>query len=106
VRTRGWTSRQGFTVSQAAEKMEGAGVVNLLVTAVGQDGTAKGPDVPTLRKLCSSTKKMRFVASGGVRDVFDLKDLAAAGAHGAVIGRALYDGSVKLRAAKAEMAER
>jgi phosphoribosylformimino-5-aminoimidazole carboxamide ribotide isomerase len=103
VRTRGWTSSQDFSVSHAAKSMEGAGVVNLLVTAVGQDGTAKGPDVSMMRKLSSSTERMRLLASGGIRDVSDLKDLAKAGAYGAVIGRALYDGGVELGNAKREL---
>jgi phosphoribosylformimino-5-aminoimidazole carboxamide ribotide isomerase len=104
VMTRGWTSSQDFTVAEAAERLEAAGVLNLLVTAVGKDGTARGPDVSTMKALCSSRRRMRLMASGGIRHVGDLKALAKAGASGAVIGRALYDGGVKLRNAKSELA--
>lgn len=103
VRTKGWTASQGLGVSEAAESMERAGVLNLLVTAVGQDGTAKGPDVATMRRLSSERRGLRIMASGGIRNVADLRELAEAGASGAVIGRALYDGGVELGKAKAEL---
>jgi phosphoribosylformimino-5-aminoimidazole carboxamide ribotide isomerase len=131
VMTKGWTSSQGFSVFEAAEMMESKGVLNLLVTAVGQDGMASGPDIRTVKELCalqdregkknksSRTSQIRargggggrggegikILASGGIRDVADLEDLAEAGATGAIIGRALYDGGVKLAEAKAALTE-
>ena len=102
VMAKGWTSSFDLNVFQAAKQMERAGVRNLLATAVGLDGTAQGPDVETTSKLCSSSG-MRIMASGGIRNLADLKALEEAGASGAVIGRALYDGGVKLEHAKAEL---
>jgi phosphoribosylformimino-5-aminoimidazole carboxamide ribotide isomerase len=99
---KGWPSKMDLTVFQAAKKFEAAGVVNLLATAVGQDGMAKGPDLETTRRLCSGSK-MKLIASGGIRNVGDLESLAKAGASGAVIGRALYDGSVSLVEAKTRL---
>ncbi|HKT21839.1 MAG TPA: 1-(5-phosphoribosyl)-5-[(5-phosphoribosylamino)methylideneamino] imidazole-4-carboxamide isomerase, partial [Nitrososphaerales archaeon] len=95
VMVKGWTSGMDLTVFQAAKKLELSGVQNILATAVGQDGTAKGPDVETTRRLCSASK-LRVIASGGIRNVSDLEALSKAGAAGAVIGRALYDGSISL----------
>jgi phosphoribosylformimino-5-aminoimidazole carboxamide ribotide isomerase len=104
VMTKGWTLSQDLSVFEAAKRVESAGAVNLLVTAVGQDGMAKGPDFKTMKKLCSSTKKnMKIIASGGIRNVADLKELADGGASGAIIGRALYDGGVKLLEAKVDL---
>ena len=54
VVTSGWTKSQGVSVLEAAKSFEAAGVVNLLATAVGQDGMAKGPDLKTLKALCVS----------------------------------------------------
>ena len=104
VMAKGWTSSIDLTVFQAARQFEREGVENLLVTAVGQDGTAKGPDVATMTRLASAAK-LKLIASGGIRDIADLKALARAGASAAVIGRALYDGSVKLADAKRDIGE-
>ena len=88
-----------MTVFQAARKFKTAGVENLLVTAVERDGTGRGPDVASMRRLCAAGD-IRMIASGGIRDNNDLVALAGAGASGAVIGRALYEGTVKLGEAK------
>lgn len=100
VVTRGWTKSQDVGVLEAAKRFEAAGVVNLLATAVGQDGMAKGPDLKTMKALCASSKKLRVIASGGIRSVEDLKEIERRGAAGAVIGRALYDGGVRLGEAR------
>jgi phosphoribosylformimino-5-aminoimidazole carboxamide ribotide isomerase len=113
VMTRGWTSSQDFSVFEAAKMMESKGVRNLLVTAVGQDGMAGGPDAKTLRELCASSslamggdaERMKIYGSGGIRDVADIQELAEAGASGVIVGRALYDGGVKLAEAKARLEE-
>lgn len=105
VMVKGWTSGVGLTVFQAAKRFEGAGVADLLATSVGKDGMAEGPDVATVKKLCSSSR-MRILGSGGIRDVSDLESLARAGAAGAIIGRALYDGGVQLKQAKERLEPR
>jgi phosphoribosylformimino-5-aminoimidazole carboxamide ribotide isomerase len=95
VVTRGWTVPQEIGVFEAAKRMESAGVSNLLVTAVGHDGMAGGPDLATIGRLCESTR-VRIIASGGIRDPDDLKELERMGAAAAVLGRALYDGSIRM----------
>lgn len=100
VVTSGWTKRQGVSVLDAARRFEAAGVVNLLATAVGQDGMATGPDLKTLKALCATGKRLRVIASGGIRTAEDLREIERRGAAGAVIGRALYDGGVRLGEAR------
>ncbi len=100
VVTRGWTQSQNITVLEAATMLEAAGVVNLLATSVGQDGMATGPDIGTLESLCA-LRSLRILASGGIRNAQDLKEIEKRGAAGAIIGRALYDGGVKLKEARA-----
>jgi len=103
VVTSGWKVRQDVGVLDAARGFEATGVVNLLVTAVGRDGMGTGPDLATMKALCDSSRRLRVIASGGIRDVDDLKKIEYAGAEGAVIGRALYDGGVTMGKAKAAL---
>jgi phosphoribosylformimino-5-aminoimidazole carboxamide ribotide isomerase len=106
VVTSGWTAAQEVGVLEAARKFEAAGVVNLLTTAVGRDGMASGPDLDVLRVLCAFGRKLKVLASGGIRNINDLAEIAHRGAAGAVIGRALYDGTITLGEAKALLRER
>jgi phosphoribosylformimino-5-aminoimidazole carboxamide ribotide isomerase len=103
VVTSGWTASQGVGVLEAARGFEAAGVVNLLTTAVGRDGMATGPDLDTLKVLCVFTKKLKVIASGGIRNLHDLIEIEGRGATGAVIGRALYDGGIRLVDARAAL---
>ncbi len=57
-----------------------------------------GPNVNTTRELA---RVLGVIASGGVSTVADLTALAAAGAEGAIIGTALYEGRLKLQDALA-----
>src|SRR5207237_1401370 len=68
VVTSGWKTRQDVGVLEAAKNFEEAGVVNLLATAVGRDGMGTGPDLATMKALCAS-RRLRVIASGGIRDV-------------------------------------
>jgi phosphoribosylformimino-5-aminoimidazole carboxamide ribotide isomerase len=101
--TKGWKEGQGISIETAAKRFEREGVTNLLTTSVGRDGTRSGPDIETVRTLARSTS-MGIIASGGIRDLRDLRELEEAGAKGAIIGRALYEGSVKLSEAKESVA--
>ena len=103
--TSGWTTRQDVGVLEAARKLEAAGVVHLLTTAVGRDGMATGPDLDMLRVLCAFSTKLKVLASGGIRNLGDLVEIERRGAVGAVIGRALYDGGIDLEDAKAVLRE-
>lgn len=95
VVVKGWKEGQGLSVFAAAKTFEKAGVSNLLATSVGRDGMAEGPDLETIRRLSTDTR-MEIIASGGIRNVEDLVSLEKVEANAAVIGRALYDGGVKL----------
>lgn len=101
VVTNGWAASQDVSVLASARRFEAAGVVNLLTTAVGRDGMATGPDLDTLRLVCALSKKLKVIASGGIRSLHDLVEIEGRGATGAVIGRALYDGTIELADAKA-----
>jgi phosphoribosylformimino-5-aminoimidazole carboxamide ribotide isomerase len=105
VVTSGWTTSQGVSLLEAARRLEAAGVVNLLATAVGRDGMAAGPDLDAMRVLCASSRKLKVLASGGIRNLADLFEIERRGPVGAVIGRALYEGSVDLADTKQLMGE-
>ena len=96
---RAWKENQGIPLFEGARELEAQGFRNLLTTAVGRDGMRSGPDVATVRELSLLTR-MNIIASGGIRDATDLLELEHAGASAAIVGRALYEGTVKLAEVK------
>ena len=76
-----------------------AGAARFLVTAVSRVGGLEGPDVPLVKRLVRSGRPV--LAAGGIAGLDQLEALRAAGAEGAVIGRAALEGGVDLAAARA-----
>jgi phosphoribosylformimino-5-aminoimidazole carboxamide ribotide isomerase len=91
VRTAGWTADTGLTRERAVELCLAAGVVRVLCTAIDRDGTLAGPDLGLVSAVAASG--LRVLAAGGVRSPSDVRDLAAAGAEAAVVGRAILRAS-------------
>ncbi|EJN56047.1 1-(5-phosphoribosyl)-5-[(5-phosphoribosylamino)methylideneamino]imidazole-4-carboxamide isomerase [Loigolactobacillus coryniformis] len=101
VATEGWLAQSQVTMADLVAAMQKVGVQTFIVTDIERDGTLQGPNQAQLVELAAQFPAATFVASGGVRDARDLKDLAAAGIEHAIVGKALYAGSVTL----AELAE-
>lgn len=71
-----------------------AGAPAFLVTAVSRVATLRGPDVATVRRVVRTGRSV--IAAGGVSSIADLRALRAAGAAGAVVGRAALEGGLDL----------
>ncbi len=94
--TKGWTKKSSLNVPETVTALEKDGVKTILATAVEFDGTALGPDFGTLRKIRSSTS-MKILASGGIRGPQDIEALQRITVDGAIVGRALYEGTVRMK---------
>lgn len=96
---RGWVpGAAGTPVATALEALGAAGVRWFEVTAIDRDGTLQGPDLELLR-LAIGIADAGVIASGGIASVEDLRAVRALGCSGAIVGRALYDGTLSLAAA-------
>jgi phosphoribosylformimino-5-aminoimidazole carboxamide ribotide isomerase len=96
----GWLAGSGVPALELARRMVDLGVPRLMVTDIGRDGALQGPNVELLAEFVMALP-VPVVASGGVTTVEHVKALAAAGCEGAIIGRALYEGTLDLREALA-----
>ena len=75
----------------------------IVYTDIDRDGMMQGVNIPATRRLAEAGG-IPVIASGGVTTIEDIKLLAreaASGIVGAISGRALYEGSLDLRAAQA-----
>jgi phosphoribosylformimino-5-aminoimidazole carboxamide ribotide isomerase len=69
-------------------------------TDIGRDGMMQGPNLDAMRELAQATR-IPLIASGGVTTIEDVRRLAQLGIAGAIIGRALYEGTIDLAQALA-----
>ncbi|MBO1030175.1 bifunctional 1-(5-phosphoribosyl)-5-((5-phosphoribosylamino)methylideneamino)imidazole-4-carboxamide isomerase/phosphoribosylanthranilate isomerase PriA [Tessaracoccus sp. SD287] len=92
---RGWT-REGGDLHETIERLNRAGCQRYVVTDVASDGMLTGPNFDLLADVCARTDAA-VIASGGVTtldDIARLRDLD--GVEGAIVGTALYVGSMTL----------
>jgi phosphoribosylformimino-5-aminoimidazole carboxamide ribotide isomerase len=108
VAVRGWKQESGRDLIDVARSFADAGVAALVVTEIGRDGTLEGPDLEGLAAVLGASG-IDLIASGGVGSLDDLSALAGlevAGRRlaGAIVGRALYEGSFTLTEARSAAA--
>ncbi|MFD0896730.1 1-(5-phosphoribosyl)-5-[(5-phosphoribosylamino)methylideneamino]imidazole-4-carboxamide isomerase [Loigolactobacillus binensis] len=96
VATEGWLAQSEVAMADLVAAMQAVGVQTFIVTDIERDGTLQGPNQQQLVTLAAQFPAATFVASGGVRDGKDLQALAAAGIDHAIVGKALYAGTVTL----------
>ena len=104
VTVRGWSDTLSLDIGDAVDRLTGFALGGLLVTAVHVEGRMSGPDL-RLIDLVVDRAEFPVIASGGVASLEDLRNLASAGAAGAVIGMALYTGALDARAVAEEFSE-
>jgi phosphoribosylformimino-5-aminoimidazole carboxamide ribotide isomerase len=110
LRTRGWTQATGRRLMDLVPEVMDAGAAAVIVTDISRDGRLAGPDRPGLSELMATTGAP-ILASGGVRDLDDVRSLAAIGAEtgrsliGVIAGKSIYEGRLDVAAAVACLAQ-
>lgn len=97
VATHGWTRKAETTLWQCIDEYRAAGLRHLLCTDISRDGAMTGPNLELYEQLINRYPEIRLQASGGVRDMNDIKALRRIGAQVAICGRALLDGKITSR---------
>ncbi len=102
VATDGWLETSNTPATELAQDLRRrtAHVAAIIYTDIARDGMMSGPNMPALAEMEQATD-IPVVASGGVTTLDDVRSLTAAGTHAAIIGRALYEGTIDLAEANA-----
>ena len=98
VATHGWQQNTELTTVDFARSMVKLGVKGFIYTDISRDGTLTEPNFSGLFELIDSTR-FPVIASGGIASLTHLKVLKKLGAAGAILGKALYTGSINLKQA-------
>lgn len=102
VATDGWSKLSHHDAVDMAKRFEEAGVEAIIFTDIGRDGMMRGVNVEATRKLAQHVS-VPIIASGGVSSLEDVRALCAAeadGISGAIVGRAVYEGTLDLAEAQ------
>ncbi|MBM4462482.1 MAG: 1-(5-phosphoribosyl)-5-[(5-phosphoribosylamino)methylideneamino]imidazole-4-carboxamide isomerase [Chloroflexi bacterium] len=100
VATHGWKKKTRFTAVELIQEMTLLGAKRFIYTDISRDGTLSQPNFEAIAELLSMTK-LPIIASGGIASISHLVRLKQLGAEGAIVGRALYSGDIRLEEALA-----
>lgn len=98
VAVRGWGDVSGEDALALGRKMAAAGVRAIIYTDISRDGMLTGHNVEATRRMAEETG-IPIIASGGVKDMGDIKALMAIeqrGVEGVITGKAIYAGTLDL----------
>ena len=101
VKTSGWLENSDVNYIDLAKMMCEMGVKYVIFTDISKDGTLSGPNYDQLAALAEAVP-MNIIASGGIRDIENIRRLAKMKLYGAICGKSIYSGSLDLAEAIAE----
>jgi len=93
--TQGWREQTDAVALDVARHFADLGLKHIIYTDIRRDGTFQGPNLEQLGELIR-TVPIDIIASGGVGSLDDVRNIAATGAGGVIIGSALYHKRIEL----------
>ncbi len=99
VATRGWLSTTPLLATELVQRVGEQGAAGIIYTDIGRDGTLTGPNLEQLQEILAISR-LPVIASGGISSLTDLLALLSLpGLAGAILGKALYSGAIRLQEA-------
>lgn len=99
VATEGWVEVSNIKACELAKIYADAGVEAIICTDISKDGMLSGVNVKFSEEIAKSSG-IKTIASGGVKDLSDIKALKQSSKiYGVIVGKAYYEGSIDLKEA-------
>jgi len=96
VQISGWQEDTTITVYDHIEYCQEQGIEKFLCTDISKDGMLTGANIELYKRISSRYKDIKLIASGGVKDIEDVKKLKVFGIYAAIIGKAIYEEKIDL----------
>lgn len=90
----GWQEQTQLSVIEFVQSYQKVGVRHVISTDIAKDGLLQGPSFELYAELLSECEGIEIIASGGITTIEDVRKLREMGVHGAIIGKALYEGRI------------
>lgn len=98
IAVNGWMKTSDISINDFISGYLEKGITNIFCTDVTKDGRLEGPSTVLYQSLLTKFPNLKLVASGGVSSLQDLETLANIGCSGAIVGKAIYENRISLKA--------
>lgn len=92
----GWTTNSNQDAISLAIFMKDMGVSSIVYTDISKDGTLEGPNIKALKDMIIKSG-LDVIASGGIKNMNDIREVEKTGAYAVITGKAIYEGKISLK---------
>jgi len=97
VAVSGWTEATSISIYDHIDYCLHLGLTHFLCTDISKDGMLTGTNVALYKNILARFPNINLIASGGIKDVDDVKNVKAINPYGVVIGKAIYENKINLK---------
>lgn len=97
IKISGWLEDGGINIFDFVARLISLGITNIFCTDIAKDGMMEGPSISLYQKIMEQHPEINLIASGGVSNLEDVKQLKQIGCSGAIIGKAIYENLISLQ---------
>jgi phosphoribosylformimino-5-aminoimidazole carboxamide ribotide isomerase len=94
IKIHGWKENTGIELFNFIKNLVQLNIDKIFCTDISKDGMMRGPSIELYKEILKEFPSLRLIASGGISCYEDLLTLQEAGCHGAIIGKAFYEGKI------------
>jgi phosphoribosylformimino-5-aminoimidazole carboxamide ribotide isomerase len=91
-----WEMTTELSLMDFIRKYWALGIKSTIVTDISRDGVLAGPAFKLYTKIKNEIPRLELIASGGVANIEDVKKLNELNIDGVIVGKAIYEGRIKL----------
>ena len=96
IAVHGWQETTDIWIYDFIQKYIKQGMKQIFCTDVAKDGALEGPSIELYKNIIEKFPQLHFIASGGVSNIDDVYELENINCKGVIIGKAIYEGKIKL----------
>jgi phosphoribosylformimino-5-aminoimidazole carboxamide ribotide isomerase len=96
IAVHGWQETTEIWIYDFIQKYLEQNVKQIFCTDVAKDGALEGPSTELYKNIIQKFPELHFIASGGVSNIDDVHALEEINCKGVIIGKAIYEGRIKL----------
>ncbi len=97
IRVGGWLNETKIDIFDHISYFYERGLKYLKTTDIAKEGVMEGPSFDLYKNIITKFPEIKVFASGGIRDIDDIKKLQDLGLHGVIFGKAFYEGKISLK---------
>lgn len=93
----GWEETTSMDLIPFIKDYHEKGIVSVICTDISKDGMLQGPSIDLYKEIVDNVPYIKLIASGGVSSIADIELLAEMGIPSVIVGKAIYEGNIKLK---------